>query len=134
MISTHCELAGWQAPSSEPEYEARKQEAGAVLLRYARRVYPRLGNSPRVHQIATPRTYERYTRRPLGAVGGFRQSLQNANQRAIPHDLGQRGFWMCGDSTWPGLGTVACILGSRIVAEGVRCALPASPAEIEGLG
>jgi hypothetical protein len=29
------------------------------------------------------------------------------------------GFWLAGDTTWPGLGTVACVLGSRIVAEGV---------------
>jgi hypothetical protein len=26
------------------------------------------------------------------------------------------GFWLAGDTTWPGLGTVACALGSRIVA------------------
>jgi hypothetical protein len=32
---------------------------------------------------------------------------------------GVPGFWLAGDTTWPGLGTVACVLGSRIVAEGV---------------
>ena len=25
--------------------------------------------------------------------------------------------WLAGDTTWPGLGTVACVLGSRLVAE-----------------
>jgi hypothetical protein len=35
----------------------------------------------------------------------------------VPHDIGVPGFWLVGDSTWPGLGTVACVLGSRIVAE-----------------
>ena len=61
----------------------------------------------------------RYTSRPRGAVGGVRQRTSNANQHAVPHRLGVPGFWQVGDSTWPGLGTVACVLGSRIVAEGV---------------
>jgi hypothetical protein len=33
--------------------------------------------------------------------------------------VGVPGYWLVGDSTWPGLGTVACCLGSRLVAEGV---------------
>jgi hypothetical protein len=41
----------------------------------------------------------------------------NSNQFAIPHDIGVPGFWLVGDTTFPGLGTVACVLGSRIVAE-----------------
>ena len=69
--------------------------------------------------IGTPRTYEHFTRRPRGAVGGVRQNLGNANQNAVPYSLGMPGFWLVGDSTWPGLGTVACVLGSRLVAEEV---------------
>ncbi|HKI31185.1 MAG TPA: hypothetical protein VKA46_04915 [Gemmataceae bacterium] len=70
-------------------------------------------------EFATPRTYERFTRRPRGAVGGTRQSLANSNQHAIPHDVGVPGFWLAGDTTWPGLGTVACVHGSRLVAEAI---------------
>ena len=118
MISTHCELAVWQGLSPE-QYQSRKREAGQRLIELARRVYPNLGRQPVVCEMASPRTYERFTRRPGGAVGGIRQTLGNANQRAIPHDLGVPGFWLAGDTTWPGLGTVACVLGSRLVAEGV---------------
>lgn len=116
MISTHCELESWRTVS---DYPAAKQAIGDKLVRLARRVYPQLGEKPLVYEIATPHTYEKFTGRPCGAVGGVRQSLANSNQRALPHDLGMSGFWMVGDSTWPGLGTVACVLGSRIVAEGV---------------
>jgi C-3',4' desaturase CrtD len=118
MISTHCELASWSG-LSPAAYQAQKQQAGERLLTLARRVYPELGRNARVFEVATPRTYERFTRRPHGAVGGVRQSTRNANQHAVPHDLGFPGYWLVGDSTWPGLGTVACCLGSRIVAEGV---------------
>jgi phytoene dehydrogenase-like protein len=119
MISTHTELAAWEG-LSEAEYQVRKREIGEHLVTYARRAYPRLAERATVRQVGTPRTYERFAFRPRGAVGGARQTLGNTNQRAIPHDLGAPGFWLVGDSTWPGLGTVACVLGSRIVADGVR--------------
>lgn len=126
MLSTHCELSPWQNLDDDA-YEARKKNIGDKLLGLARRVYPTLGDvGAVVHEVATPRTYERFTRRPRGAVGGARLSLANSNQRAIPHDIGFPGFWMVGDSTWPGLGTVACVLGSRNVAHGVLKGVPAS--------
>lgn len=118
MISTHCELEDWER-LDPAEYQARKDAIGMRLVRLARRVYPRLGERPLVLEVGTPRTYERYAGRPRGAVGGVRLTLGNANQRAIPHNLGIPGFWLVGDTTWPGLGTVACVLGSRIVADGV---------------
>jgi C-3',4' desaturase CrtD len=118
MISTHCDLAPWEG-LEPPAYERRKRVLGARLLRYAQRVYPNLARDAVVYEVATPRTYARFSGRPGGAVGGVRQTLANANQRAVPHDIGVAGFWLAGDTTWPGLGTVACVLGSRIVARGV---------------
>jgi phytoene dehydrogenase-like protein len=118
MISTHTELNTWQDLSDE-EYREQKTGIGDRLLDLGRRVYPRLGERPVVYQVGTPRTYEHFALRPGGAVGGVRQTLRNTNQHAIPHDLGVPGFWLAGDSTWPGLGTVACVLGSRLVADGV---------------
>ncbi len=115
MISTHTGLDGWAGP----DYEQRKKELGEQLIRHAQRVFPRLGERAVVYQIGTPRTYERFTSRPGGAVGGVRQTLRNTNQWAVPHDIGVDGLWLVGDTTWPGLGTVACVLGSRIVADGV---------------
>jgi len=119
MISTHCDLEDWEGLRAE-EYERRKAEIGERLVALARRVYPELGRRAAVWEVATPRTYERFTRRPRGAVGGVRQTLANSNQQAIPHDIGVPGFWLAGDTTWPGLGTVACVLGSRLVAEKVQ--------------
>jgi C-3',4' desaturase CrtD len=119
MISTHTALSGWERLDDE-EYAQHKKETGERLISYARRVYPRLGDRAVVVEVGTPRTYRRFGFRPDGAVGGPHQTLRNSNQFAIPHDLGGRGLWLVGDSTWPGLGTVACVLGSRIVADGVR--------------
>jgi phytoene dehydrogenase-like protein len=123
MVSTHCELDAWEGLDAE-EYGRRKARAGARLVGLARRVYPHLGRGAVVYEVATPRTYERFTHRPRGAVGGVRQHLGNANQRAVPCDVGVPGFWLAGDTTWPGLGTVACVLGSRLVAEAVLAGAP----------
>ncbi|WP_433323061.1 phytoene desaturase family protein [Spirillospora sp. CA-294931] len=115
MISTHTELADWEGLTAG-DYERRRRETGERLVGLARRVHPNLGERARVWDVGTPRTYERYAFRPRGAVGGARQTPSNANQNAIPHSLGVPGLWLTGDSTWPGLGTVSCALGSRIVA------------------
>ena len=118
MVSTHCELADWER-LSDAESVVRQREATERLLAVARRVYPRLGERAEVVELGTPRTYERFTRRSRGAVGGVRQTLANTNQHAIPHDLGVPGFWLAGDTTWPGLGTVAGVLASEHVADDV---------------
>lgn len=118
MISTHCELDHWKGLTPY-QYKRQKAAAGERLVGLARRVYPNLGKASVVYEIATPHTFERFTHRPRGAVGGVRQSLKNTNQNAVPHDLGIPGFFLVGDTTWPGLGTVACVLGSRVVAEQV---------------
>lgn len=118
MLSTHCSLEPWEALSASA-YQVQKQACGDHLISLARRVYPHLAEQASVYEVATPCTYQFFTSRPRGAVGGFRLTLHNANQRAIPHTLGVPGFWLAGDTTWPGLGTVACVLGSRIVAEQV---------------
>ena len=70
--------------------------------------------------LGTPRSYANFTSRPRGAIGGARLSMHNADQHAVPYALGRPGFWLAGDTTWPGLGTVACVLGARHVAEGVQ--------------
>jgi C-3',4' desaturase CrtD len=118
MLSTHTDLAGWE-DLDEAGHARRRDALGDRLVAEARRVHPRLGRRAVVREVGTPRTYARFTSRPRGAVGGVRQRTSNANQHAVPHRLPVPGMWLVGDSTWPGLGTVACVLGSRIVAAGV---------------
>lgn len=115
MVSTHCTTEEWADLSAEA-YATKKQAIGAHLLKLARRAYPELGKNPVVHQVGTPRSYHKFTGRTSGAVGGFRQEISNSNLRSVPHDIGIENLWICGDTTWPGLGTVAALMGSRIVA------------------
>jgi len=116
MISTHCKISEWQN-LTEDAYKQKKEYIGGDLMTLARRIYPQLGKDAVIYEIGTPRTYHQYTGRVNGTVGGVRQNVHNSNFKAMPHDIGIKNFRMVGDTTWPGLGTVACILGSKIVAD-----------------
>lgn len=116
MLSTHCEVLEWQN-LTETAYQAKKQNIGQYLIAQARKVYPDLAHNPIIYEIGTPRTYQKFTGRINGSVGGFKQTLKNSNSKAIPQDIGVRNFWLAGDNTWPGLGTVAGLISGRIASE-----------------
>lgn len=118
MLSTHVDVDGWLEMDAAAHARA-KQEIGDRLLCIARTAYPDLGNRAQWLAVASPRTYARFTRRHRGAVGGTRLTLRNSNQRAVPHAIGVTGWVQAGDTTWPGLGTTACAMCSRIAADEV---------------
>jgi phytoene dehydrogenase-like protein len=116
MISTHTNIAEWR-DLNRFDYDAAKRAAEQRLIGFARRVYPRLGSNAIVVETGTPRAYAKFARRPDGAVGGVRMNMRNSNQWAMPCDIGDSGIYFAGDYTWPGLGSVACLLSSRIAVE-----------------
>jgi len=116
MLSTHCEISEWQN-LSETEYQIKKKNIGQKLIETARIVYPRLGENAVIYEVGTPLTYQKFTKRTNGSVGGFKQTLKNANFNAVPQDIGIKNFWLAGDNTWPGLGTVAGLISGRIASE-----------------
>jgi phytoene dehydrogenase-like protein len=65
--------------------------------------------------IGTPLTFERFTRRPLGWVGGYPQTnlFRNISPRIA------KGVWLVGDSIFPGQSIPAVALGGMRVAEEV---------------
>ncbi|RZJ51848.1 MAG: FAD-dependent oxidoreductase [Flavobacterium sp.] len=116
MISTHCTISDWQN-LSEIQYQNKKQNIGAYLIECARKVYPDLARNAVIYEIGTPLTYHKFTHRTNGSVGGFKQTVKNSNFKAIPQDIGIENFWLAGDNTWPGLGTVAGLISGRIASE-----------------
>lgn len=116
MISTHVELEPWMSLDAAAHAGA-KARLGTRLLEIVRRAYPGLGRRAEWLSVASPRTYAKFTRRHRGSVGGVRLSLHNSNQRAVPHHLGVPGWIQAGDTTWPGLGTTAAAICSRMAAD-----------------
>jgi phytoene dehydrogenase-like protein len=116
-ISTHTALAPWwRLHDNDPQgYAARKQRYVEHMLCVAERALPGLRKAAGLVLPGTPVTFQRFTRREHGWVGGFPQTnlLRGWGPRLLP------GLWMVGDSIFPGQSTAAVALGGLRVAQGV---------------
>ncbi|GAB4569606.1 MAG: NAD(P)/FAD-dependent oxidoreductase [Anaerolineae bacterium] len=126
-LSTHTRLdPWWQLASDSPEGYARMREAyTAQLLGAAARVIPQVQEAAQLVLPGTPVTFQRFTRRAFGWVGGFPQtSLFRAWGPRIAS-----GLWMVGDSIFPGQSTAAVALGGLRVARAVLAAGAGRPVD-----
>lgn len=119
-LSTHTRTAPWWAlrhkPGGQPAYEERVARYTETLLRAAEQVLPGLRRAIHVSLPGTPVTFERFTRRARGFVGGFPQtSLQTALSPRLPVE----GLWLVGDSIFPGQSTAGVTLGALRVADSI---------------
>ncbi|MEZ4771201.1 MAG: NAD(P)/FAD-dependent oxidoreductase [Caldilineales bacterium] len=116
-ISTHTDLRPWWRlfEQDRPAYEARKQHYLDRMLAAAERALPGLREAADLVIPGTPVTFQRFTRRARGWVGGFPQTslLRAWGPRLAP------GLWMVGDSVFPGQSTAAVALGGLRVASAV---------------
>jgi len=116
-ISTHTALRPWWQHYQEDRtaYEARKAGYAYRLLGAAEAVLPGLSQAAELILPGTPVTFQRFTRRERGWVGGF---PQESLLRARGPRLGN-GLWMVGDSIFPGQSMAAVALGGLRVAQAV---------------
>ena len=110
-ISTHTHAQSWwDLAQGDPQAYARRVEDYCQrCLDAAERALPGLRNSVRLCLPGTPLTFQRFTRRPLGLVGGYPQtSLFQAYSPAtrLPN------LWQVGDSIFPGQSTAGVTLGA----------------------
>jgi len=116
-ISTHTALKPWwQLRRWDPRrYEQRKQYYVDRMLRAAEVAVPHLREAVALVMPGTPVTFQRFTRRAWGWVGGFPQTnlLRAWAPRLLPD------VWMVGDSIFPGQSTAAVALGGMRVARSI---------------
>ena len=116
-LSTHTGMERWWQlyENDRPAYEAQKKEMGEKLLAGAETALPGLRGAARLVMTGTPVTFQHFTRRMRGWVGGFPQtSLASALGPRIGKNL-----WLVGDSIFPGQSTAATALGGLRVARTV---------------
>lgn len=113
-LSTHTRLEPWWNlyERDRSTYQARKDAYTERMLAAAQVALPHLHDAATLILPGTPVTFQRFTRRAWGWVGGFPQtSLFRAwGPRLAP------GLWMVGDSIFPGQSTAAVALGGLRVA------------------
>lgn len=120
ILSTHVRVRDWHNLSSEA-YAEKKAMLAERLLSAAERVLPGFRAAARLILTGSPRTYEFYTRRPLGMVGGFPQTSLFA---ARSPQTGLPNLWLVGDSIFPGQSTAGVTLGALRVARLLAGKLP----------
>ncbi len=116
-ISTHTQLLTWWELWREDKaaYEKQKQEFTAKMLAVTERVFPNLRDATTIVLSGTPITFQRYTLRPFGWMGGFPQT---SLFRCISPRICD-GVWIVGDSIFPGQSTTAVALGAMRVATAI---------------
>ncbi len=116
-ISTHTRLEPWWDlfEHDRPKYEARKGAYVEKILAAAEQALPGIRDAAALVLPGTPVTFQRFTLRERGWVGGF--PLRNLF-RFRPPRLSEN-LWMVGDSIFPGQSTAAVALGGLRVAQGV---------------
>jgi C-3',4' desaturase CrtD len=114
-ISTHTQLQPWWDlyDGYHESYEARKNEYLERVLSLAERVIPGIRQGADLIMPGTPVTFQQFTRRAWGWVGGFPQT--NLFQAWGPRLAS--GLWMVGDTIFPGQSVPAVMLGGLRVAQ-----------------
>ncbi len=128
-VTTHTAVQPWwDALQRDPEtYEARKAAYAAKMLDSIERALPGFRRAVCLMLPGTPLTYNHYTGRHLGMVGGF----------PVTSLFGVRGprtgivnLRLVGDSIFPGQSTAGVTLGALRVAREVQRILPLKRARL----
>lgn len=117
-LSTHTAVAPWWQLQKQDQaaYEARREKYAQRMIAAAERAIPGIEQAIRLCLPGTPLTFQRFTRRPQGMVGGFPQeSLFRAQGPAT----GIPNLWLVGDSIFPGQSTAGVTVGGMRVATAV---------------
>jgi C-3',4' desaturase CrtD len=113
-LSTHTRLNTWWDLFAQDQeaYEALKGNYATRMLATAQEILPGLRDAAEIILPGTPVTFQRFTRRIQGWVGGYPQInlFQNYGPQIGPN------LWMVGDSIFPGQSTAAVALGGIRVA------------------
>jgi C-3',4' desaturase CrtD len=120
-ISTHTRLEPWWElfEKDRDAYEARKQEYAERVLNAAESALPGLRQTGGPFIPGTPVSFQRFTGRSRGWVGGFPQTdLTRSRSPRLGRDV-----WLVGDSVFPGQSVLSAALGGARVAQAVAQSL-----------
>lgn len=122
-ITTHTTVQQWwELLARDPEaYGAKKEAYTERILEAVNKVIPNFKESIVLNMAGSPITYNTFTGRHKGMVGGFPQvSLFKARGPRT----GIRNLRLVGDSIFPGQSTAGVTLGGMRVAADVKRSLP----------
>ncbi|MEM2636806.1 MAG: NAD(P)/FAD-dependent oxidoreductase, partial [Candidatus Korarchaeota archaeon] len=103
-------------PRETEEYRKKKKELAEILIRKVEKIMPGLSKHIVVQDAATPKTFERYTSMPEGAIYAFDQSI-GIKRPYFKTPI--KGLYLVGASTFPGGGIEATTISGIICANDI---------------
>ena len=100
------------------EYLEKKREFAELLIKKAEKNIPDLSKHIVVQDAATPKTFERYTSMPEGALYSFDQSISIGVKRPY-FKTPIKGLYLANASTFPGGGIEAVVISGIICANDI---------------
>lgn len=109
-VSCHTETAHWFTMNGD--YDTNKQKAQDFVLSHLKKTLPGLADSEiKLAFSATPVTWQNWVYRKEGRVGGIPQSMSRSVIDWPPAETPFPGFFLCGDTIYPGQGIPGVTLG-----------------------
>lgn len=104
IASLFTDVTSWSA-YSRSEYQQRKDLILGKILKVLNAQFAIESKQWLHKELATPRSFARWTGRPQGIVGGLAQTPTTFGPFGLPSRTPMKGLWLCGDSIYPGEGT-----------------------------
>ncbi len=116
-ISTHTKTSEWLGLSKEI-YQAKKEITAKFILAEFDFAFPELQAANKIYSLSgTPDTFEFYTHRKNGYVGGIPHSIHSNLLFMTPNVTPFKNLFLVGDTVFPGQGIPAVVLGALNVAD-----------------
>ncbi|KAJ1463508.1 hypothetical protein M885DRAFT_4852 [Pelagophyceae sp. CCMP2097] len=112
--------ADWEAEDyPSKSYREKKKAAVEVLFAAIEKYIPDVRSRVDLEFAATPRTHARFLRREKGTYGAFLPAQKDTTEMLMGHKTPLPGFYVCGDSTFPGIGVPAVAASGLITAHSI---------------
>lgn len=115
-ISTHTNVDKWWDRGT---YENRKEAYMEKIIGSIDRKFPTFSSNIVVKMAGTPVTFKRYTQRAYGKVGGYIPKSKYSLFKSYSPNSRVGGLWFCGDTVFPGAGSLGSSLSGWMVADAI---------------
>ncbi|WP_026689599.1 phytoene desaturase family protein [Alteribacter aurantiacus] len=116
-VSTHTNLSRW---GEQESYDQLKEEMTNFILLQLETVLPNVRKGITQLYPGAPKAWEQFTNRPSGGVGGYPQTVKSSLFYDKSHRSNIKGLWFCGDTVFPGAGTMAVSSSGFHVARSIK--------------
>jgi C-3',4' desaturase CrtD len=112
-VSTHTAVEPWW---HRPDYDSLKESYTLRIVNAIAHRFPDFPSAIEMQLPGTPVTFYRYTKRHKGKVGGYVHKGPFSLIQSFSPRLPVQGLWACGDTVFPGAGTLGTAMSGWTVA------------------